>query len=326
MTGRTRNTPRQAANPWPHRLAWGLACATFVLLCVVGTVTTYDAGMAIPDWPTTEGAWFYPVQKWLSADWDVFLEHGHRLLTQGVILLTIALAVALWTLDRRKWMRWLAVAAVAGVILQATIGGLRVLGNELLLAKVHGCTGPLFFALSAVLVTLTSNRWRQTGPPRRDPAARQLFCLALASTLAVYLQIIIGAQLRHVSLLDAPGWFYVWVWLKLIGAGLIGIVVAWLLVYVLRRVRSEAMIVRRAKLLAALFAAQLVLGAGTWVTNFGWPLWFRDYFWPMVYTVVAEGALQVVTTTAHAAIGSLNLVVALSLVLWSRRLLHSVRG
>lgn len=302
-----------------------LACATFALLYVGGTVTTYNAGMAIPDWPTTEGAWFYPLQEWLSADWDVFLEHGHRLLAQGVILLAIALAVALWTLDRRKWMRWLAVAAVAGVLIQATIGGLRVLAGELLLAKVHGCTGPLFFALSAVLVTLTSGRWQRSGQPRPNAAARQLFCLALASTLAIYLQIVLGAQLRHVSLLDAPGWFPLWVWSKLIAAGLIGIVVAWLLVYVLRRVPSETMIVRRAELLAALFAVQLVLGAGTWVTNYGWPLWFRDYFWPLVYTVVAQGPLQVVTTTAHAAIGALNLVVALSLVLWSRRLLRGAR-
>ena len=77
-------------------------------------------------------------------------------------------------------------------------------------------------------------------------------------------------------------------------------------------------------LLVALFLTQLLLGVGTWVTNFGWPLWFRDYVWPLVYTVVAEGRLQVVTTTAHAAVGSLNLVVAVSLALWSRRLFESV--
>lgn len=282
-------------------------------------MTTYSAGMAVPDWPTTEGSWFYPIGKWLGGDWDLFLEHGHRLLGQVVGLVTIVLAVALWRLDPRKWMRWLGVAAVLGVILQGTIGGLRVLGDELLLAKLHGCTGPLFFALCAAIVTLTSRTWEESTVARGHAAPRMLQGLALGLCLALYLQIILGAQLRHVSPLDAPGWFNVWVWLKLIVAGVIAIGVVWLLAYVFQDPRGEAMIVRRSGLLAALFFVQLVLGATTWVLNYGWPLWFKDYIWQLDYTVVAEGGLQVVTTTVHAAVGSLNLVAALSLLLWSWR-------
>jgi cytochrome c oxidase assembly protein subunit 15 len=306
-------------SPWPHRLAWVLSGATFVLLYAGGTVTTYSAGMAVPDWPTTEGFWLYPVGKWLGGEWDVFLEHGHRLLALAVGLMTIALAVALWRLDARKWMRWLGVAAVGGVILQATLGGLRVLGDELLLAKVHACTGPLFFSLCAAIVTLTSRRWEQSAAAKRGGPARLLPGLALALCLALYLQIVLGAQLRHMSPLDPPGWFNVWVWLKLIVAGLIAIGVVWLWVYVFRGARDRVMVVRWSGLLAAIFFLQLLLGAATWVLNYGWPLWFKDYVWQLDYTVVAEGGLQVVTTTVHAAVGSLNLVAALSLVLWSRR-------
>ena len=322
----TRRKPKKSQkpstpprSPWPHRLAWVLTGATFVLLYAGGTVTTYSAGMAVPDWPTTEGFWFYPIGKWLGGDWDVFLEHGHRLLAQAVGLVTIALAVALWRLDPRKWMRWLGVAAVLGVILQGTIGGLRVLGDELLLAKVHGCTGPLFFALCAAIVTLTSPRWEQSEAAKGQPAPRMLQGLALALCLALYVQIVLGAQLRHVSPVAAPGWFDLWVWLKLIVAGLIAIGVVWLVIHVFRSARGEAMVVRRSGLLAALFFVQLLLGATTWVLNYGWPLWFKDYVWQLDYTVVAEGGLQVVTTTVHGAVGSLNLVVALSLALWSRR-------
>jgi cytochrome c oxidase assembly protein subunit 15 len=300
-------------------LAWVLAGATFVLLYAGGTVTTYSAGMAVPDWPTTEGSWFYPVGKWIGGDWDLFLEHGHRLLAQAVGLLTIALAAALWKLDPRKWMRWLGAGAVVGVIVQGTIGGLRVLGDELLLAKVHGCTGALFFALCAAIVTLTSRRWNETAASKAPRERRALQRLSLGLCLALYLQIILGAQLRHVSPLDAPGWFNLWVWLKLIVAALIAIGVVWLLRYVFRQKRGEAMVVRRSGLLAGLFLLQLVLGVTTWVLNYGWPMWFKDYVWPLEYTVVAEGGLQVVTTTVHAAVGSLNLVVALSLWLWSGR-------
>jgi cytochrome c oxidase assembly protein subunit 15 len=326
----TRQTPkasRQPLSPWPHRLAWGLAVATFVLLYVGGTVTTYNAGMAIYDWPTTEGYWWYPLPKWLAADWDVFLEHGHRLLAQLVGLITIALVVAIWRLDPRKWMRWLGAAALMGVLLQGVLGGLRVLGSDILLAKVHGCTGPLFFALCATLVTLTSPRWHQIGRPKPHPAARRLHGLARALAVSLYLEIVLGAQLRHVLPVGVPGWFNLWLWLKLILAGLILIGVAWLAVDVMRRMRTETILLRRASLLGALFAVQLVLGAATWVTNYGWPVWFKTYVWPIAYTVVAEGGLQVVTTTAHAAIGSLNLAVALSLALWSwRRLERAPRG
>ncbi len=346
-------------NPWPHRLAWMLACCTFPLIWVGGLVTTYEAGMAVPDWPTTYDYWFYyPVKAWLAV-WDLFLEHGHRMLAQLVGVVTVALAVVLWRVERRRWMRWLGVAAVAGVVLQGTLGGLRVIADERLLAMLHGCSAQLFFALCAALVTLTSRQWdagRGTVPfsrsenrdspqsENRDGArgVRRLQGLALAVTLALYVQIVLGAQLRHVTPAGGVVSFEAWVWLKLITAGLIEIGVVWLLVDARRIGRrtargpsrlspgengtaplpsTETTIARRAELLAVLFFVQLILGAATWVTNYGWPAWFTNYLWAVEYTVVAEGRLQVTLTTAHVALGALNLVTALSLALWSRRLL-----
>src|SRR5205809_3898992 len=109
--------PPQFANtdhsPWPHRWAASLACATFVLLCVGGLVTTTHAGMAVKDWPTTNGYFVYPFVKWLSAPWDFFVEHGHRFLAKSVGALTIALVVVLWRSERRRWMRWLGLLALA---------------------------------------------------------------------------------------------------------------------------------------------------------------------------------------------------------------------
>ena len=79
---RDRLTIAQPRSPWPHRLAVLLVCATFPLIWVGGLVTTYDAGMAVPDWPTTYGynLFLYPWQTWLAGPWDLFIEHGHRLL------------------------------------------------------------------------------------------------------------------------------------------------------------------------------------------------------------------------------------------------------
>jgi len=277
--------------------------------------------MSVPDWPTTYGyLLLYPPARWLAV-WDIFLEHSHRLIGVLAIVLTISLAAVLWRQDGRRPVRWLGLVAVAVVGLQEILGGLRVLWDEMLLAKVHGCTAGVFFALIASLVTFTSRPWRAPRRQRPHRRGRLLRRLALAAVLSVYLQIVLGAQLRHLWPGAGTGWFALWVWLHLIVAGLVALGSVWLLVLVTRGLRDEAMLVRRARWLVTLVAVQIVLGAGSWVTNYGWPAWFYDWIWAIEYTVVAEGRLQVVMTTTHVFLGSLILVSSLSLALWSWRLL-----
>ena len=111
--------------PWPHRLAWALAIAVFPLIWMGGTVTTYDAGMAVPDWPTTYSYWFYPVQLgWPFG--TCFSNTAIGCLAQVAGILAILLAVAIWRGDDRKWMRWVGVAIVVGVVAQGTLGGIRL--------------------------------------------------------------------------------------------------------------------------------------------------------------------------------------------------------
>lgn len=375
--------------PWPHRLAWALVCAAFPLIWMGGLVTSFNAGMAVPDWPGTYGynLFLYPIESWIKV-WDVFLEHSHRLIGAATGIITIALSVLLYRRDPRRWVQWLGLAAVAGVCFQGTLGGIRVIGPEvhdpettilwvpamlflplaaalmatagqllmllpdqrwrlsvfvrivavsglcylgahyalrapgdkLFLAKVHGCTAPVFFVLAAALVTFTSRSWLQATEGRAHRGTRLVRGLAVVATVGLYVQIVLGANLRHIAPEDGPGWFDLCVWLHLINAGLVTIVIAWLVVFVLRRFRGLPLLRSRVKWLAGLFVIQLLLGAGTWVTNFGFPAWFLDYFWAIPYTVQAESFLQAVTTTAHVAFGALNLVTASSLALWSFRL------
>ncbi|MBN2476064.1 MAG: COX15/CtaA family protein [Pirellulales bacterium] len=325
MADANRRGPEQASTRWPHRLAWLTVCLAFSLVWLGGTVTTYEAGMAVEDWPTTFGYWFYcPLHLWLGT-WDVFLEHTHRMLAQLVGLSTIVLAVLIWKSDRRRWMWWLAAAAVAVICFQGLLGGLRVLGDARMLARIHACTAPLFFALAAAMVAWTSPAWLRPDPPASDPAARRLHWLSPGTTLGIYALIVLGAQLRHPMWDTAPGWFLFWLWTKLIAVGLVATAVAWLAAVVLQRAAAAPILARRARWLVLLFCVQLLLGAGTWVVNYNWPAWSRDYVAAIDYTVLQEGRLQVLVTTAHAAVGALSLVAALSLTLWSFRRLR-VRG
>src|SRR6476660_375976 len=144
---------RQVESRWPYRLAVALALVTFPLIWVGGLVTTYDAGMAVPDWPGTYGYNLlrYPWQTWVAGPWDLFIEHGHRLLGASAGLVAIALVISTWVTSSSPRMRWCAAGLLLFVILQGVLGGLRVLLDARTIALLHGCTGPLFFAAAAVV-------------------------------------------------------------------------------------------------------------------------------------------------------------------------------
>lgn len=309
-----------SASVWPHVLAWAVAACTFVLISVGGLVTTVGAGMSVPDWPSSFQYWLWlPIQIW-TATRDIFLEHFHRLI--GIVLgnLTIALVLVLWRLDRRKALRWLGVAALAGVCFQGALGGLRVIQNATLLADIHGCTAPVFFSLAGALVVLTSRRWIESSVPQAVAGGARLRGLTTVLPCIFYLQIVVGAQMRHLPAGMSVGWFPLWVWIHLINAGLLVVLLAWLWIEG-RRLEDVPVVAHRILLLAWLYSIQLGLGALTWVARYGWPQWAAQYLWPLDYTVVTGGPLQAVAISAHVSIGALCLVTSLSVALWSRRLL-----
>jgi hypothetical protein len=133
----------------------------------------------------------------------------------------------------------------------------------------------------------------------------------------LYAEIVLGAQFRHPLLDVAPILSLVLLWLKVNIAAFLVVGISYLLFIVLQDLRQLSLLVRRVKLLAMLYFLQLVLAGVTWVSNFGWPKWFTDNIAAMNYTVVQNGRLQVWATTAHAAVGSLCFVAALSVALWS---------
>jgi cytochrome c oxidase assembly protein subunit 15 len=315
-----------------------LVCATFPLIWVGGLVTTYDAGMAVPDWPNTFGynLFLYPWQTWLFGPFDLFIEHGHRLLASGVGLITIGLVIATFLGDSRPWMRIVSVVALLGVIGQGALGGMRVLFDDRQLAMVHGCVGPAFFALTAAIAVFTSRWWHDAQARRNDEVlgsgqrsdqagGRRIQRLSLLTAAMAYLQLVLGAGLRHVPIDATAGYFRTLVVFHVIMA-LAVLVHCWMLRKACMAAREVGCspngsgLVGRATAMLVLVTAQIGLGFGTWIVKWGWPSWFADWFFAASYTVQTNSLAQALTTTAHVANGSLVLAIAVAISVRSLRM------
>jgi cytochrome c oxidase assembly protein subunit 15 len=193
---------------WLNRFAWLTAVATLLLICSGGMVTSKNAGLAVPDWPTTFGynMFLFPVSKWIGG---IFFEHTHRLIASIVGLLTMVLAIWLWRSEDRQEVRNLGLIAVAGVILQGILGGLRVTMLRDQIGLFHACLAQAFLGLIVFIALVTTEFWRSLSAPNIEPQKiAPITVLAIATTLAIYLQLALGATMRHqhcdLAILDFP--------------------------------------------------------------------------------------------------------------------------
>jgi cytochrome c oxidase assembly protein subunit 15 len=193
---------------WLHRFAFFTAIATLFLICSGGMVTSKGVGLAVPDWPTTFGynMFLFPISKWVGG---VFFEHVHRLVASTVGFLTIILTVWLWCAERRRWLRNLGFAALVLVILQGVLGGLRVTLLKDEIGVFHACIAQMFFGLLILITLATSRLWQQTSAADVSlTPARSLARIALFTTAVIYLQLALGATMRHqhrdLAILDFP--------------------------------------------------------------------------------------------------------------------------
>ena len=151
-----------STSPWPHRWSVAVALVIFPLIWLGGLVTTQDAGMAVPDWPTTRGynMFAYPLSAWIYGPFDLLIEHGHRLLGSFVGLLAIGLCAVAWRCEPRRWVNGLCWILLLAIIVQGLLGGIRVIMDDRTFAMIHGFTGPLVFALATAVAVVTGRWWR----------------------------------------------------------------------------------------------------------------------------------------------------------------------
>jgi len=275
------------------------ACATFLLIIAGALVTSNDAGLAVPDWPTSFGS-LYRIPPMVGG---VKYEHGHRMLAQFIGLLTIVLALWTWRVERRAWMRKLGFVALAIVIAQGILGGITVLYYlPPAVSSAHATLAQTFFSLLVAMAVFTSRGWvaaMEQPVIAADARRPSLRTLSVLSTLAVYVQLVLGAAFRHSGMKLLP---------HLISAVVVTVLLVWTSTRVLSEHSAVPPLRRTALLVLSLLIVQLGLGFGAYLTRVEWG---RDAPQPMIEMVA--------TTVAHVAVGALLLAVTVILTLYSRR-------
>ncbi len=184
-----------------------MAAATLLLIGSGGLVTSKGVGLAVPDWPTTFGynMFLFPFSKWVGG---IFYEHTHRLIASTIGFLTIILAVWIWRVDSRRWLRVLGIVAIAAVSLQGVLGGLRVKMLKDEIGIFHACLAQAFLGLLIVIGLSTSPRWKALTPLASGEVVRRIVRFAVVTAVIVYAQLALGATMRHqhrdLAILDFP--------------------------------------------------------------------------------------------------------------------------
>lgn len=261
-------------------------------------VTTLGAGMAFPDWPTSDGQGMlaYP---WLQSSGDKFVEHGHRLAGMLVGFCSIGLCAVAWFGGSSRGVRYAVAGVLFGVIVQGLLGGLRVRLDRQVVAFGHSIFGCLVFVSLWMVSSATSRKWSQAD--RSSGISGFAWFLAWLYPLVVLIQYVFGGVIRHLG--------------SMLHAHIFGAVLVFLLAVCVvissfkagfRGARSRAVFVGLA------VAGQVLLGLGVWVTKFG--------FAPSGLVAVQHSLPQVIARTLHTVVG---MVVVATAVSWAVTILRS---
>ena len=262
-----------------HLFAALVAASTGILIFAGGLVTSTESGLSVPDWPNTYGyfMFFFPLEKMVGG---IRFEHTHRLIASTVGFLILVLAAWLWRAEPRAWVRRLGYVALAAVITQGILGGITVLWylpDPISIA--HASLAQIVFGLTMTIALVTSGGWTRayaTHGAAPDDAVLQR--VAMVTTGLIYLQIVVGATMRHtgagLAIPDFPLMFGQLIpphwdakiaihFAHRLGALLVSLAILATTGHVLYHHRSRPELRRPSMLLLILLAAQVTLGAMT---------------------------------------------------------------
>jgi cytochrome c oxidase assembly protein subunit 15 len=283
-------------SPALHRFAVSTAGTTFLLIIAGALVVGFDAGLAVPDWPLSFGTWMPPMVG------GVFYEHGHRMIAGAVGVMTTILAVWLALREPRRWVKAMGIAAWVAVIIQAILGGLTVLyllPIPILIA--HAALAQTFFCMVLGLALFTSPHWNRDAS-REEIISPGFELLAGAATAALFIQLLLGAAVRHKALGLTP---------HVLGAIVTSTLVGLVCYRAITCFGEHDPLRKWARGVGGILVVQLTLGV------------FSYHYRYAAQAAPAPQIPVVIVTTAHVACGALLLGGSVLLTLLARRRLAS---
>jgi len=275
-----------------NRFAILVACATFFLIIAGALVTSNDAGLATEDWPLSNGQVF---PKMVG---NLFWEHGHRLVATSVGMLTIVLTLYLFWKEKRSWVKRLGLFALIAVIAQGLLGGLTVkLMLPLAVSSAHATLAQMFFCITVCLAVFTSRSWSRETFRLEEKGTLPVRLLCPAALVTIFLQLILGATLRHSATWDKhlPTELVI---AHIGGAVVVALTLGGAATSILRRYKGETFLTRPATVALVLLVLQLSLGIAAYLARLASPSDPQPLN-PMISITVAHvtcGALVFVTT------------------------------
>jgi cytochrome c oxidase assembly protein subunit 15 len=244
-----------------NRFAILVACATFFLIIAGALVTSHDAGLATSDWPLSNGQ-FFP--KMVG---NLFWEHGHRMVATTVGVLTIVLMIYILVKEKRSWVRKLGVFALLGVVAQGLLGGLTVkLMLPLAVSSAHATLAQLFFCTTVSLAVFTSRSWIEARAVEEEKGSLPLRYLCTAALVTIFLQLILGATLRHSATWDQHLPVEL-ILAHVAGAFAVTLTLGSAALTVLRRHKGETFLTLPATIALSLLVVQLFLGLAAYLAR-----------------------------------------------------------
>ncbi|HJM46893.1 MAG TPA: COX15/CtaA family protein [Candidatus Marinimicrobia bacterium] len=166
--------------------------ATLLLIFAGALVKSFEVGLSVPDWPTTYGYQMFAF-PWADMVGGIFYEHGHRMLATLVGALTLILGIWLGHKESRNSVKLLGFTALVLVIVQGLLGGLTVLYFlPTPISLLHGVIAQTFFLVVILIAYTLSKEFceRKHGKDKNSS-------LVMVFLIAIYMQLIVGAWMRH---------------------------------------------------------------------------------------------------------------------------------
>jgi cytochrome c oxidase assembly protein subunit 15 len=284
-------------HPGLHKFAVFVLLWTVLLFVAGALVTSNAAALSVPDWPKSFGTWFPSLRQLVGG---AFFEHSHRVIAGVLGLLLVVETVMMWLKDERKWLRWFALTAVGGVVVQAILGGEVV--RELLhywLPVLHACFAQVMFGAILCLAVFTSKWWIEEHKQLGDRGGISIHTLALLNAVVMFVQVFFGAAFRHQ---------YAAIWPHLVGSAVVLGMMIWTTWVLRKRFENSPELTFGRTLLHNMVGMQILLGVAAYWSRFS----TADAPQPV--------PVMVILTVVHTVFGALVFATAILVVLMCYRL------